>query len=206
MNVHEKVPLHRGRQQEKDQIKLDETPGSVVKAKCNVKPTPRKIVCHQTNVQSIEKGPSSRNVKHDDVPIKSLRSNYANTSFEISLSEGAASKPRKSPPSNTQTIPYIEPIESTSKTNLNKFVPRAFAKKKQQTMTFDDQPPPFYDPDEMYEKNDRHETRVNFPLDQSYGGQYFDVRSKSDSDYSLCTSHISSATYTIDSGSTYTLR
>lgn len=205
MNIHEKVPLQRARQQEKDQIKLDETQISEAKAKCNVKPTPRKIVCHQTNIQSIEKGPISRNVKQDDVPIKSLRSNYANTSFEISLSEDA-SKKRKCPPTKTQTIPYIEPIDSTSKTNFNKFVPRAFAKTKKQTLPFDDQPPPFYDRDEMYEKNDRHETRVNFPLDGSYGEQYFDVRSKSDSDYSLCTSHISSATYTIDSGSTYTLR
>lgn len=78
-------------------------------------------------------------------------------------------------------------------------------------MTFDDHPPPFYDPLAMFNDNNYHMSKSNFPLNGNYEEQYFSVHTKSDfdlcdSDYSISKSHISSATYTIDSGSTYTLR
>lgn len=96
-------------------------------------------------------------------------------------------------------IPYIEPIPSTSRTNLNKYIPKAFAKTK--THIFNDEPPPFYDPAAIYENSFQDKPRMDLPSNEKYEEQYFNMDFL-DSEYSI----ISSGTYTIDSGSTYTLR
>lgn len=176
------------------------------------------------NVQSIKKASVSKNPKiplnHDDIPIRSSRSNYANTSFEISLSPEVSEGQY---PSNFNDIPYIEPIASNSKTNLNKYVHRSFAKPKQcLPMIFDEQPPPFYDPQAIFENSNSHsKVRKDIPFPEMNGtyeehhcfsAPYMTEKMSNsdfdlyDSDYSLSKTHISSATFTINSGSTYTLR
>lgn len=184
----------------------------------------RLVVCRQSNFQSIDKVSPVKNsknlksVNHDDIPIKSSRSNYANTSFEISL---------ESEDIPLKKIPYIEPIASDSKTNLKKYVSRAFVKPKQcLPMIFDEQPPPYYDPQALFEVNQYtdqyHYDKVqNFDMNQGvscYNKEYSfkasqltERMSKSDFDlcepnYSLSKAHISNATFTINSGSTFTIR